>query len=111
MSKPFHSICSASVVIISQVICIKEWRVGKMPRCRLKLSVSGLRRNSTSIKMIRTLQILDVRSDGEWEKGRVPNAQHIYVAHLEENLEKLDKSNPSQLTAAAVIVLRSRQAF
>jgi len=38
------------------------------------------------------LQILDVRSDGEWKKGHVPNAEHIYVAHLEENLEKLDKS-------------------
>ncbi len=38
------------------------------------------------------LQILDVRSDGEWKKGHVPNAEHIYVAHLEENLGKLDKS-------------------
>ncbi|MEJ7862905.1 MAG: rhodanese-like domain-containing protein [Pyrinomonadaceae bacterium] len=40
------------------------------------------------------LQILDVRSDGEWKKGHVPNAEHIYVAHLEENLENLDKSKP-----------------
>ncbi len=23
------------------------------------------------------LQILDVRSDGEWKKGHVPNAEHI----------------------------------
>jgi hydroxyacylglutathione hydrolase len=38
------------------------------------------------------LQILDVRSGGEWKNGHVPNAEHIYVAHLEENLEKLDKS-------------------
>ena len=40
------------------------------------------------------LQILDVRSDGEWKKGHVPNAEHIYVAHLAENIEKLDKSKP-----------------
>jgi len=38
------------------------------------------------------LQILDVRSDGEWKRGHVPNAEHIYVAHLAENIEKLDKS-------------------
>ena len=38
------------------------------------------------------LQILDVRSGGEWKGGHVPNAEHIYVAHLEENLGKLDKS-------------------
>ncbi len=38
------------------------------------------------------LQILDVRSDGEWKGGHVPNAEHIYVAHLEENLGKLDES-------------------
>ncbi len=38
------------------------------------------------------LQILDVRSDGEWKEGHVKDAEHIYVAHLEKNLEKLDKS-------------------
>jgi hydroxyacylglutathione hydrolase len=40
------------------------------------------------------LQILDVRSDSEWKKGHVPNAEHIYVAHLAENLEKLDRAKP-----------------
>ena len=40
------------------------------------------------------LQILDVRSDGEWKGGHVPNAEHLYVAHLEDNLGKLDKSKP-----------------
>jgi hydroxyacylglutathione hydrolase len=40
------------------------------------------------------LQILDVRSPGEWEKGHVPNARHNYVAHLEENLGELDRAKP-----------------
>ncbi len=40
------------------------------------------------------LQILDVRSPGEWEKGHVPNARHNYVAHLEENLGELERSKP-----------------
>lgn len=40
------------------------------------------------------LQVLDVRSDGEWKKGRVPGAEHIYVAHLAENIDRLDRSKP-----------------
>ncbi|MGB7441511.1 MAG: rhodanese-like domain-containing protein [Coleofasciculaceae cyanobacterium] len=38
------------------------------------------------------LTILDVRSDEEYEKGFVPGARHIYVPHLEENLNELDKA-------------------
>ncbi len=34
--------------------------------------------------------VLDVRSDSEWESGRVPGARHIYVLHLEERLGELD---------------------
>ncbi|MBZ8178852.1 MBL fold metallo-hydrolase [Oscillatoria salina] len=36
--------------------------------------------------------VLDVRSDSEYAKGRIPGAKHIYVPHLEENFEKLDKT-------------------
>jgi hydroxyacylglutathione hydrolase len=35
--------------------------------------------------------VLDVRSDAEWEQGHVPGAKHIYVPHLEEHLDKLDR--------------------
>jgi len=38
------------------------------------------------------LTILDVRGAGEWNQGHIPNARHIYVPHLEENLDKLDKN-------------------
>ncbi|MDP9353075.1 MAG: rhodanese-like domain-containing protein [Chloroflexota bacterium] len=34
--------------------------------------------------------VLDVRSDSEWEGGRVPGARHVYVPHLEERLGELD---------------------
>ncbi len=35
--------------------------------------------------------VLDVRSDNEWQAGRVPGAQHIYAPHLAEHLDKLDR--------------------
>lgn len=37
------------------------------------------------------LQILDVRGDGEWQQGHIPGAKHIYVPHLAENLDELEK--------------------
>jgi hydroxyacylglutathione hydrolase len=40
------------------------------------------------------LEILDVRSDSEYESGYIPGAKHIFVPHLEENLEELDSSCP-----------------
>jgi hydroxyacylglutathione hydrolase len=38
------------------------------------------------------LTILDVRSSNEYENGFIPRAKHIYVPHLEETLEELDKN-------------------
>ncbi|RUR72510.1 rhodanese-like domain-containing protein [Chlorogloeopsis fritschii PCC 9212] len=38
------------------------------------------------------LTVLDVRSDDEFQQGRVPGATHIYVPHLEEHLDELDKN-------------------
>ncbi|QJD57496.1 MBL fold metallo-hydrolase [Pseudomonas sp. gcc21] len=37
------------------------------------------------------VQVLDVRSPGEVANGRVPGARHIFVAHLAEHLDKLDR--------------------
>ncbi|HBB34200.1 MAG TPA: MBL fold metallo-hydrolase [Cyanobacteria bacterium UBA8803] len=36
--------------------------------------------------------VLDVRSDSEYESGYVPGATHIFVPHLEEQLNELDKN-------------------
>lgn len=38
------------------------------------------------------LTILDVRGDDEFQHGYVPSAKHIYVPHLEEHLDQLDKT-------------------
>jgi hydroxyacylglutathione hydrolase len=35
--------------------------------------------------------ILDVRGDKEWARGHIKGARHIYVGHLEENLDKVPK--------------------
>lgn len=37
------------------------------------------------------VQVLDVRAPGEVQQGRVPGAQHAFVAHLPEGLERLDR--------------------
>ena len=36
--------------------------------------------------------VLDVRGDDEFKNGNVPGAKHIYVPHLEEHLDELDKN-------------------
>lgn len=40
------------------------------------------------------LTILDVRGDDEYRKGFVPGAQHIFVAHLPDQLDQLDRRRP-----------------
>ncbi|MBD0337037.1 MAG: MBL fold metallo-hydrolase [Cyanobacteria bacterium Co-bin13] len=39
-----------------------------------------------------SVTVLDVRGDDEYQKGFVPGAQHIFVAHLEQHLDQLDRS-------------------
>ncbi|MCU0567030.1 MAG: rhodanese-like domain-containing protein [Oculatellaceae cyanobacterium Prado106] len=40
------------------------------------------------------LTVLDVRGDDEYKQGKVPGAKHIYVPHLEEHLDELDRHQP-----------------
>ena len=37
--------------------------------------------------------VLDVRADNEWKEGHVPGAQHVYVPHLEERLDELERDH------------------
>ncbi len=39
-----------------------------------------------------SVTVLDVRGDDEYQHGFVPGAKHIFVAHLEEHLDQLDRS-------------------
>ena len=40
------------------------------------------------------LQILDVRSPGEWKEGHIPGAKHIFLGELRKRSAELDKSKP-----------------
>lgn len=41
------------------------------------------------------VQVLDVRTDGEWDVGHVPSAVHVFVPRLEAELDgKLDRERP-----------------
>ena len=37
------------------------------------------------------LQLLDVRSPGEWKHGHIPGAQHVFLPELREKAAKIDK--------------------
>jgi hydroxyacylglutathione hydrolase len=41
------------------------------------------------------LQVLDVRAPDEWKDGHIPNARHIFLGELREQLGKLDKTKPT----------------
>jgi hydroxyacylglutathione hydrolase len=41
------------------------------------------------------LQLLDVRSRDEWNKGHIPNASHVFLGELRESLGELDQSKPT----------------
>lgn len=40
------------------------------------------------------LTILDVRAAGDWEAGRIPGSIHLYVPHLEENIQDVPFDKP-----------------
>jgi len=42
-----------------------------------------------------SLQVVDVRSPGEWKRGHVPGARHIFVPELRKRLDELDRSKPT----------------
>lgn len=40
------------------------------------------------------LNILDVRSPGEWKEGHVPGAKHIFLADLRKRIDEVDRTKP-----------------
>ena len=42
-----------------------------------------------------SLQTVDVRSPGEWKKGHVPGARHIFVPELRKRVGELDPTKPT----------------
>ena len=69
---------------------MKAWDAAGFPLERIgQMSVHELNDRKAG------LQIIDVRSPGEWKKGHVPGAQHIFVPDLAKRMAELDPSKPT----------------
>src|SRR5258707_7714490 len=69
---------------------MKAWDAAGFPLEKIgQMSVHELNERKTS------LQIIDVRSPGEWKKGRVPGAQHIFVPELRKRKAEIDPNKPT----------------
>ncbi len=71
---------------------IAAWYMKALPVDNLNLiSVQSLK---DKIENNEEMTLLDVRGDKEWDKGHIKGAKHIYVGHLEENLDKVPRDCP-----------------
>src|SRR5467141_1624894 len=71
---------------------MKAWDSAGFPLERIgQMSVHELNQRKSS------LQIIDVRSPGEWKKGRVPGAHHIFVPELPNRMNELDPNKPTAI--------------
>lgn len=66
-----------------------DWQNGALPLQRIEQwTVHELNTRRSDQDVL----VLDVRGDDEVAKGRVPEAQHAFVAHLEYHLAEVDRS-------------------
>ena len=71
---------------------MKAWHAAGFPLERIgQMGVHELNERKSS------LQIVDVRSPGEWKKGRVPGAHHIFVPELGKRMAELDRNKPTAI--------------
>ena len=69
---------------------MKAWDAAGFPLERIgQMSVHELNARKSS------LQVLDVRSPGEWKKGHVPGALHMFVPELRNRANELDRNKPT----------------
>src|SRR5438477_1425777 len=69
---------------------MKAWHAVGFPLERIgQMSVHELNERKSS------LQVIDVRSPGEWKKGHVPGARHIFVPELGKRMSELDRKKPT----------------
>jgi hydroxyacylglutathione hydrolase len=69
---------------------IKAWDAAGFPNERIgQMTVHELNKRGPE------LQIVDVRSPGEWRKGHVPGARHIFLPELRKRLSELDPKKPT----------------
>jgi hydroxyacylglutathione hydrolase len=68
---------------------MKAWDDAGMPLSLMApIPIHDLRRQ------LGNWQIIDVRSDDEWKKGRIPGAMHLFLPNLIAKLVLLDKGRP-----------------
>lgn len=71
---------------------IAAWYMEALPVESLNLiSVQSLK---DKIEKNEEMFLLDVRGSEEWDEGHIEGAKHIYVGHLEENLDKVPQNIP-----------------
>src|SRR5438477_3770971 len=69
---------------------MKAWHAAGFPLERIgQMSVHELNEQKSS------LQVVDVRSPGEWKKGHVPGAHHIFLPELGTRVGELDPKKPA----------------
>src|SRR6266403_1230683 len=69
---------------------MKSWDTAGFPIERIgQMSVHELNEKKSS------LQIVDVRGPGEWKRGHVPGARHIFVPELQKQMGELDRNKPT----------------
>ena len=69
---------------------MKAWNAAGFPVEQIgQMSVHELNKRKSS------LQVVDVRSPGEWKRGRVPGAHHIFLPELPNRMNELDPNKPT----------------
>ena len=69
---------------------MKSWDAAGFPIERIgQMSVHELNERKSS------LQIVDVRGPGEWKRGHVPGARHIFVPEIRKRMSELDSKKPT----------------
>src|SRR5438046_4985592 len=69
---------------------MKAWDAAGFPNEEIgQMTIHELNKRGTS------LQIVDVRSPGEWKKGHVPDARHIFLPELRKRIGELDSKKPT----------------
>jgi hydroxyacylglutathione hydrolase len=75
---------------------MKAWDAAGFPLAEVgQMSVHELNKRASS------LQIVDVRSPGEWKRGRVPGARHIFLPQLRKRIAELDRAKPTAVYCAS----------
>src|SRR5881398_2381328 len=69
---------------------MKAWDAAGFPLDKVgQMNVHELNERKSS------LQVLDVRSPGEWKRGHVPGAHHIFLPELRKRIDELDCARPT----------------